>query len=195
MNQKVCIDYFETADRAMARAKKDFEQNNIDDHTAMQLQHAAECYLCSMIEAATKSETIFDLYRKHNAEAARKRGKNILAEDINKPEIPHRLSALWKVLKTEDAISKKVLQKIKAEKGLDPREVDDIFYTYQYFRFPKDPFNTWMTTHHISDIMDGWDTLKALRDVAKEFLCEYEMLMRPKEDDDELDDDLGEIDD
>lgn len=174
MDKKLALSFYESAEMSFTTAETLAKANQYNTPTIMLIQHSAECYIKAMIEASTKKNTLYDLFREINSQDIfNKQGKKIKPESIIKPLIPHRFKYLLSILKEQDALNKNKYTPLTKEQYNFNRTIENIFQTYTYFRFPQDPNHTVCGIKSETDIINAWSTLQDLREVAKNFLTEY----------------------
>lgn len=176
MNKKLALSFYESAENSFKVAETLAKANEYNTPTIILIQHSAECYVKAMIEASTKKENIYDLYREINSqEILIKYNKVKKPENIEKPLIPHRFKLLLSVLIEQDKLSNDKYTQLSRKFYNFDHDVENIYHTYTYFRFPQDPEHTFVRKNE-GDIINAWSTLQDLREITKEFLIDYKYI-------------------
>lgn len=174
------LEYFDCATRSYNAAKTMIIGKTYNSVTAILLQHAAECFVTSMMESSLElsGSDLIEFYKIKNAEElTKKKGKLIRPEDVNKPQIPHRLRYLLHDLTDIDKENDKLFSKYRDQNPDLINDTDRIYHTYSYFRYPQFEKHVYYATRDTTDIIDSWDALVKIREIAISYLRAREVLM------------------
>lgn len=154
--------YFKKAAQYDQMASLMADKENWSAPTMLLIEHAIECYVASILEAAS-GKSVYDIYP---------RG-----------EVPHKS---WRMFyDAKDYLREQGALKTLPYNRTLPKEIEWAFYTYDFFRFPKDEDKAYSTKEE-SDIRDAMDTLNILREYTKEFLNNYERFLENQKESDDM---------